>query len=106
MIEAICDGVQQLTKLVAGGNVPEGVIIPLLANPENIEDLLCIVLQDAGAGQANGIRGLIFFPLVEERFTNLRFLHLCKPAKLSEDNEVVQLEYFFQAANDQSTIRE
>ena len=94
-----------MKKLQVGGNLPKEVILALLATPETIEDLSCIALQDGTMSQTQEPGGLLFFSSIKERFTNLRTLHLCKMAELTEDHKGITAWHFSQD-NDYAIVRD
>ncbi|KAL8689001.1 MAG: hypothetical protein Q9218_005225 [Villophora microphyllina] len=102
----------QLSKLKIGGIVPKQIALAMLAHPETIEELSCIGLQDGEAGQQNGPGGLFVLSSIQERFTRLRVLHLCKMAELSdiydEDgyNEPTGLRWPWDTDNDRLILDE
>ncbi|KAI4283516.1 MAG: hypothetical protein L6R38_002097 [Xanthoria sp. 2 TBL-2021] len=82
-------------------------MLGLLHTPENIRDLSLTTLQDGEATQEKGPGGLLFLSPIQQRFSNLTTLHLCKFAELSERHyEDMGLRWLFDQDNDRAILDE
>lgn len=81
----LCEGLRlpHLKKLQIGGDISTENMLALLDTPENIRDLSLFALQEGEAGYDHGPSTLLSLSTIQERFSNLKTLHLCKFTELT-----------------------
>ncbi|KAI0146398.1 hypothetical protein GGR57DRAFT_288235 [Xylariaceae sp. FL1272] len=72
-----------LKTVQIGGNLTGDMIVAILSQPETVESLTCVNLQDGEAGQEYHSNHPIFFHNIAHRFLRLESLHLSMLAELS-----------------------
>lgn len=96
---------RKLRKLELGGNIPREVALAILSQPENIEELSCVNLQDGSAGQEYHSLGVVFLADVQERLINLKSLRLSKLADLGNPDRTGLL-WDWDIDNDKDVLRD
>ena len=81
------------------------MLLAIIAQPENLEDLSCVTLQDGSAGQDYHSLGVVFLDSLRGRLTKLKSLSLSKLADLGSQ-DATTLPWEWDIENDRNVLQD
>ncbi|KAI1258824.1 hypothetical protein F5Y18DRAFT_326329, partial [Xylariaceae sp. FL1019] len=100
LITIMQGALSNLKTVQIGGNLSAEIIQAILSQPETVESLTCINLQDGSAGQEYHSTQPVVFHSIAHRFLRLEKLHLSMLAELSGNGRDTGLRWEWDREND------
>lgn len=95
----------KLRDVKVGGTIPPGTLRALLARPEQLHRVSFLNLFET-PGQRRGPDPVLFLGPIEQRFTNLSYLHLSKFAELHPDHSYAGLRWDWDVEQERAQLAE